>query len=94
MTQTELAIGMSQQTMFAMELGDRRVTVLLIPKLAKVLAVSVEELIGVTTPVRTRAPRRSPKILRHAERIQRLSKTAQRFVIKVIDVLAGAAKNS
>lgn len=89
MTQAELAraLGVSQQTVFAFELGDRRVTVPLIPKLAKILAVTVEELIGVTAPLPTRAPRRSPKILRHAERIQRLGKAAQRFVIKIIDVL-------
>lgn len=60
-----------------------------VPKLAKTLAVPVEELIGVTAPLRTRTPRRSPKILRHAERIQRLGKAAQRFVIKIIDVREG-----
>lgn len=95
MTQAELAraLGVSQQTVFAFELGDRRVTVPLIPKLAKVLAVTVEELIGVTAPLPARAPRRSPKILRHAERIQQLSKTQQRFVIRIIDVLLERPSN-
>jgi len=31
--------------------------------------------------------RRSPKVMRHAERNQGLSKTQQRFVISTIDVL-------
>lgn len=92
-TQAELAraLGVSQQTVFAYELGDRRVTLPLVPKLAKVLAVTIEELIGVTAPVRTRASRRSPKIERHAKRIQRLTKTQQRFIIKILDVLEGSS---
>lgn len=95
LTQAELAraLGVSQQTVFAYELGDRRVTVPLIPNLAKVLAVTVEELIGITSPPRARAPRRSPKVLRHAKRIQQLSKTQQRFVIRIIDLLLEHSNN-
>jgi transcriptional regulator with XRE-family HTH domain len=64
MTQAELAraLGVSQQTVFAYELGDRRVSVLILAKLAKVFGVPVE-------------------------RFQQLSKTEQRFVKKIIDVL-------
>jgi transcriptional regulator with XRE-family HTH domain len=87
LTQDELAqaLGVSQQTVFAYELGERRVTVLVLAKLAKVFDVPAEELMGMAMP-RQRRQRRSVKILRHAERIQRLSKTQQRFVIKIIDV--------
>jgi transcriptional regulator with XRE-family HTH domain len=59
MTQAELAraIGVSQQTVFAYELGDRRVSVLLVAKLAKVFGVSVEELMGMTRSPRPANPR-------------------------------------
>lgn len=96
LTQAELAraLGVSQQTVFAYELGDRRVTVPMVPKLAKTLDVSVEELMGITKPQRIKRQRRSPKILRHAERIQALTKTQQRFVIRILDVLSPAATSS
>ncbi len=89
LTQAELAkaLGVSQQTVFAYELGERRVTVPLIPKLAKIFAIPVEDLMGMTKPQRVKKQRRSPKVLRHAERIQQLTKTQQRFVVKIIEVL-------
>jgi DNA-binding XRE family transcriptional regulator len=48
MTQAELAraLGVSQQTVFAYELGDRRVSVLIVVKLAKIFGTPVEELLG------------------------------------------------
>lgn len=90
MTQAELArsLGVSQQAVFAYERGDRCVSVLLLAKLSKVFAISVEELMGVTRPVRIPKRRLSPRAMRHAERLQALSKTQQRFVVRIIDVLA------
>ena len=88
MTQAELghALGVSQQTVFAYEIGDRRVSVLILDKLARVFDVPVEELMRMRkVPPVTR--RLSPAGLRHAERYQMLSKTEQRFVKKIIDVL-------
>lgn len=89
MTQAELAraLGVSQQAVFAYELGDRRVSVLILAKLAKVFAISVEELMGITKPTRIPKRRLSPRAMRHAERLQALSKTQQRFVIRIIDLL-------
>lgn len=89
MTQAELAraLSVSQQAVFAYELGDRRVSVLLLAKLSKVFAISVEELMGITKPVRIPKRRLSPRAMRHAERLQGLSKTQQRFVIRIIDLL-------
>ena len=42
MTQAELArsLGVSQQTVFAYELGDRRISVLILVKLAKIFEVT------------------------------------------------------
>jgi transcriptional regulator with XRE-family HTH domain len=91
MTQAELAqsLGVSQQTVFAYELGDRRVTVPLLAKLAKIFSISVEDLMGITKAPRVKRQRLSPKVLRHAERLQQLSKTEQRLVIRIIDILMG-----
>lgn len=88
LTQAELSrlLGVSQQTVFAYELGDRRVSVLTLVKLAKIFGVSVEELAGMTIAVRPKR-RLSPAGIRHAERFQQLSNTEQRFVKRIIDVL-------
>jgi transcriptional regulator with XRE-family HTH domain len=89
MTQAELAraLGVSQQTVFAYELGDRRVTVLIVAKLARIFQVSVEELIGLSKIPRPIKYRLSPAGIRHSQRFQQLSRTEQRFVKKIIDTL-------
>jgi transcriptional regulator with XRE-family HTH domain len=89
MTQGELAraIGVSQQAVFAYEIGERRVSVFILVKLSKVFSTSVEELMGVTRPVRIPKRRLSQRAMRHAERLQSLSKTQQRFVVRIIDML-------
>jgi transcriptional regulator with XRE-family HTH domain len=89
MTQAELAraIGVSQQAVFAYELGERRPSILLLAKIAKALTVAVEDLIGLSKQAPARKGRLSPRAMRHAERLQALTKTQQRFVIKIIDVL-------
>ena len=88
MTQAELAraLAVSQQTVFAYELGDRRVSVLIVAKLAKVFDMPVEELMGMRKQVLAKH-RLSPAGMRHAERFQQLGKTEQRFVKKIIDLL-------
>ncbi|GFE86731.1 helix-turn-helix transcriptional regulator [Steroidobacter agaridevorans] len=89
MTQAELAraIGVSQQAVFAYELGDRRISVLVLAKLARIFSTPVGDLVGLSKQVRERKGRLSPRCIRHAERLQALSKTQQRFVVRIIDVL-------
>nr|WP_298717240.1 helix-turn-helix transcriptional regulator [uncultured Steroidobacter sp.] len=89
MTQAELAraIGVSQQAVFAYELGERRTSVLILAKIAKVFGVPIEEMIGLARPARVPKGRLSPRAMRHAQRLQALTKTQQRFVIRIIDVL-------
>lgn len=89
MTQGELAraIGISQQAVFAYEVGERRVSVFMLVKLSKVFSIAVEEMIGVSRPVRMPKRRLSPRAMRHAERLQALSKTQQRFIVRIIDSL-------
>lgn len=92
-TQAELAraIGVSQQAVFAYELGERRVSVLILTKIARLFSVSVEELVGMARPVRVPKRRLSPRAVRHAERLMALSKTQQRFVVRIIDLLEDSA---
>jgi transcriptional regulator with XRE-family HTH domain len=88
MTQAELgrALGVSQQAVFAYEIGDRRISAPVLERMAKLFKLSVDQLLGLT-PEPTRKGRLSPKAIRHAERLQALPKTQQRFVIRIIDVL-------
>jgi transcriptional regulator with XRE-family HTH domain len=92
MTQAELArgIGVSQQAVFAYELGERRTSVLVLAKIAKAFGVPVEELICMSKPMSARKGRLSPRCMRHAERLQSLSKTEQRFLVRILDVLEAA----
>lgn len=88
-TQKELAdrLGVSQQAVFAYEIGDRRVSVLVLDKLAKIFGVTIEALVRFSAPPPVRKQRLSPRAIRHAERLQSLSKSHQRFVVKIIDNL-------
>jgi transcriptional regulator with XRE-family HTH domain len=89
MTQAELAraLGVSQQTIFAYELGDRRVSVFVLAKLARIFQMPVETLIGFTYPPVNARRRLSPAGMGHAQRFQQLSKTQQHFVKRIIEVL-------
>lgn len=88
MTQAELAraLGVSQQALFAYEIGDRRISALVLERIAKLFKMSMDQLLGLT-PDTTRKGRLSPKAMRHAERLQALPRTQQRFVVRIIDVL-------
>lgn len=62
------------------------VSVLMPVKLARIFDTSVEELSGLKMRIRPKR-RLSPAGVRHAECYQRLSKTEQRFVQRIIDTL-------
>ena len=92
-TQVQMAeiLGVSQQTVNSYEVGRRRVPVSALPAIARALAVSIEELIGEPPKAGKRGP--TPKLLQQVERIGRLPKTQQRFVMQMIDtVLAQASR--
>jgi hypothetical protein len=72
---------------FAYELGDRRINVLTLIKLANIFGVPVENLMGMIKAQRPVKRRLSPSGVRHAELYAKLSKTQQRFVARVIEVL-------
>ena len=87
-TQVQLAetLGISQSTVNAYELGNRRLPVSTLPLLARTLAVSVEELIG-ESAAKARKRGRVPRLQQHMERISALPKPRQRAVIDVIEAM-------
>jgi transcriptional regulator with XRE-family HTH domain len=93
LTQESLAelLGVSQQSVAAYEVGRLRVAVSMLPRLAKILGVSVEALIGEQDTPAKRGP--APKLQQQIERIGRLPRTQQRFVMQMLEtVLAQATR--
>lgn len=87
-TQVEMAatLGVSQQTINSYEVGRRRIPVSALPTLARSLGVSLEELLGDdAAAAKKRGP--APKLQQQIERIQRLPRTKQRFVMEMIDTV-------
>ena len=92
-TQVELAewLNVSQQTVNAYEVGRRRMAVSALPVIAKLLGVSLEELIGEPLKPGKRGP--TPKLQQQMERIHQLPKAQQKFVIKMLEgVLSQAGR--
>lgn len=88
LTQVQLAqvLGISQQYMQAFEAGRRKVPSSMLPILADVLSVSVEELIGVA-PVNGKKRGPAPRLLRQIEQISQLPKSKQKFVSDMLDTV-------
>lgn len=85
LTQAQLAesLGVSQQQVASFEVGRRRVPVSLLPTLARALAVPVEEILGQEPKPGRRGP--APKLQQHLERIQKLPRSRQRFLLELLD---------
>jgi len=93
LTQQQLAelTGMSQQSVASWEVGRLRPAVSMLPRLARILGVSTEALIGQEEKPAKRGP--TPKLLQQMERISQLPRTKQRFVMEMLDtVLAQASR--
>jgi transcriptional regulator with XRE-family HTH domain len=87
LSQQQLAdeLGIPQQTLGHYEVGRVRVAVAQLPQIARALATTVEELIGEEPRPGKRGP--APKLLQQMERIQRLPRTKQRFVMEMLDTI-------
>ncbi|MBP9229540.1 MAG: helix-turn-helix domain-containing protein [Azonexus sp.] len=94
-TQAQLAekLGVSQPTMNAYELGQRRVPVSALPTLAKALGIGLETLLGETqpTPRKRRGP--TPRWQHQIEAIANLPKAQQRFVSQMLDTVLAQASH-
>ncbi len=88
-TQVEMAktLGVSQQTINSYEVGRRRVPVSALPTLARALGVSLEELLGEESAEAAKKRGPAPKLQQQIERIQRLPRAQQRFVMQMIDTV-------
>jgi len=84
-TQVQMAewLGVSQQTINAYEVGRRRIQVSALPTVARLLGVTVEELVGEESKPSKRGP--APKIQQQLERITQLPKTQQRVVMQMLE---------
>ena len=92
-TQEALAaeLGIAQQTLAHYEVGRLRVPASMLPALARLLTLPVEELLGVKPTPGKRGP--APRLAQHLERISELPKAKQRFVLEMLDtVLAQASR--
>ncbi len=92
-TQVQLAetLTVSQQTVASWEVGRRGVPVATLPALARALSVSVEHLIDAKAPPNKRGP--APQLQQKIERLTRLPKAKQKFVLEMLDgVLSQASR--
>jgi transcriptional regulator with XRE-family HTH domain len=91
-TQTQLAdaLGVSQQTVQAYEVGRRRIPVSALPIVANTLSVSLEELFGESHHAKNkRGP--TSRLQQQVDAISQLPKTQQRFVSQMLDTVLAQA---
>ncbi|MEC4723503.1 helix-turn-helix domain-containing protein [Noviherbaspirillum sp. CPCC 100848] len=85
------ALGVSQQTVQAYEVGRRRIPVSALPIVARLFDVSLEELFGEGNRSRgKRGP--TSRLEQQMEAISQLPKTQQRFVTQMLDTVLTQAK--
>jgi transcriptional regulator with XRE-family HTH domain len=97
LSQQQLAdeLGIAQQVVASYEVGRRRMPIALLPRLARTLTMTVEALIGEEAQPAKRGP--APKLLQQMERIRRLPRSKQRFVMEMIETIlqqAGRERHS
>jgi len=87
LTQTQLGelVDLKQDMVASYETGRRRVPASLLPPLARVLGVSVEDLLG--APDGKGRPGPTPRLLRQIEQVARLPRSKQKFVSEFLDTL-------
>lgn len=93
-TQVQLAetLGLSQSAMTAYELGQRRVPASMLPTLAEIFKVPVDELLG--KPATKGSSKRGPasRLQQQIEAVSQLPKTQQRFVSQMLDTVLTQAQ--
>jgi len=81
------ALGVSQQTVNSYEVARRRIPASMLTTLAKMLAVTVDDLIGEPTKKANGKRGPAPKLQQQMERVSRLPRSKQKFVIEMIDTV-------
>jgi transcriptional regulator with XRE-family HTH domain len=87
MTQGQLAeqLSISQQHMASFEKGIRKVPSSILPTLAQLFGVSVDEMVGLKNSSSKRGP--MPKLQRQIEQVALLPKTKQKFVSDMLETV-------
>jgi transcriptional regulator with XRE-family HTH domain len=87
MTQVQLAkmLDVSQQVIAAYEAGRRKLPASLLPVLAKLFAVPLDELIGIKENNTKRGP--ASILQRQIEQVALLPRTKQKFVMEMLDTV-------
>lgn len=82
-------LGIPQQTYANYEVARARVPASMLPQLARIFGIGVDELLGLRNGTGKRGP--TPKFQKQLERIAQLPRAKQRLVIEMLDgVLAQA----
>ena len=86
-TQTQLAetLGISQQLIAAYEAGARKIPASLLPRLARLFAVPLEQLVGIEPLPSKRGP--ASTLQRQMEQISSLPKSKQKFITEMLEAL-------
>ena len=86
-TQAQLAdmVEISQQMIAAYEAGTRKIPVSMLPRLAKLFAISLDELIGVEKMPAKRGP--ASILQRQIEQIGLMPRPKQKFITEMLDAL-------
>ncbi len=87
MTQVQLAetLTISQQLIAAYEAGTRKIPASMLPRLATLFAVSLEELLGVKKLPAKRGP--ASVLQRQIEQVRIMPRAKQKFVTEMLDAL-------
>jgi len=84
-------LGIAQQTYAHYEVARARVPASLLPELARIFGVGVDELLGLRNGSGKRGP--TPKFQKQLQRIAQLPRAQQRLVIQMLDgVLAQSSR--
>jgi len=87
LTQHQLCaqLGIPQQTLANYELGVTRFPASMLPDLARILGLTLEELMGQEPPKNKRGP--LPRLQQQIDRIRQLPKMKQHAVMEVLDMV-------
>lgn len=90
MSQAELArvVGVSQQSIFSIEVGERRLRLDLVPALTRTFGVTSDELLGLKPLPPLKESPTPERLLRHLEVLKTLSEGDQRFILKLVETMA------
>ncbi|KFF61491.1 helix-turn-helix domain-containing protein [Pectobacterium colocasium] len=95
MTQTQVAqaLNVSQQAVQAWEAGRRRIQISILPAVARVLSVSLEDLLGEEAEKAARKRGPTPKWQQLIEEIDSLPKAKQKMISEMLSALIAQARN-